>query len=202
MLLDLSKRVLWPPVRVCYESELCWDWVLGWPVVVIVFTLPLQFPHFKCKSKTGWIIQKRANVYSQSAKRGKNCHPSFWACWGCQGGILVLLTVQLGTGVHLAYLCTDDSKVWCTYTVHQCMFVVHSSDLFEVRCRQCLVVRWMQINAHGTSILLICVISALNLILTAKCVKHMLEILENAQLRMAWLGDDDDDEDYNMMMAQ
>ena len=27
------------------------------------------------------------------------------------GAILVLLTVQLGTGVHLAYLCTDDSKV-------------------------------------------------------------------------------------------
>ena len=35
----------WAPVRVCYEAELCRDWVLGWTVIVIVIivlTLPLQ----------------------------------------------------------------------------------------------------------------------------------------------------------------
>ena len=70
----------------------------------------------------------------------------------CQGGTLALLTVQFGTAVHLAYLCAE---VWCTahcsfVFIFVYIYVVHSSELFEVRSTQCLAFRctWNQHSAY------------------------------------------------------
>ena len=100
--------------------------------------------------------------------------------------------------MHRIYLCPDNSKVcnalhceeYTSKSSLEMYFVEDSSDLFEVGSAECLAVRCMQIDTvHGSSILPICVNSALRLILTTKYSALSvsvcrLETLENAMNAM------------------